>query len=101
MGTRLELQTLLEGLDPGVNVYYQPPPEFQMTYPAIVYNLDFRVAHFADNIPYARTWRYQVTIIDRDPDSSIPEKVGGLPMTTFNRHYTTEGLNHNIFELYF
>lgn len=101
MGQRLDLQTLLESLQPGVNVYFQPPPEFEMVYPAIVYNRDFRVAHFADNIPYAQTRRYQVTVIDPDPDSLVPDLVGALPMTTFNRHYTTEGLNHDIYELYF
>jgi hypothetical protein len=101
MGTRLELQTLLEGLDPSVSVYFQPPPNVQMTYPAIVYNRDFRVAHFADNIPYAQTPRYQITVIDANPDSLIPGKVGELPLTTFNRHYTTAGLNHDIYELYF
>jgi hypothetical protein len=45
--------------------------------------------------------RYQVTIIDRDPDSGIPEVVAGLPTSTFSRHFTVDNLNHDVYTLYF
>jgi hypothetical protein len=101
VGTRLEFQQALEGLKTGLNVYFQPPPGFQMTYPAIVYNRDFRSNLFADNKPYRGTTRYQVTVIDADPDSEIPDLVASMPMNTFVRHYTTEGLNHDVYYVYF
>jgi hypothetical protein len=101
MGSRLELQALLAGLQNGVNVYFQPPPDVVMTYPAIVYNRDLMATQFADNLPYSSTFRYQVTVIDPDPDSSITTKVAQLPMNRFVRHYTTANLNHDIFDLYF
>lgn len=101
MGTRLEFQQLLESLRTGLNVYFQPPPEFQMTYPAIVYNRNFRSNLFADNLPYRGTTRYQVTVIDADPDSEIPDLVAKMPLNTFIRHFTTEGLNHDIYYVYF
>lgn len=101
MGTRLEFQTALEAIENGVSVYFQPPTNTQMTYPAIVYNRDYRKAEFADNAPYSVTRRYQVTVIDANPDSSIPDLVGALPMTTFVRHYTVANLNHDIYSVYF
>jgi hypothetical protein len=101
MGTRLDLQTLLEGLHSGVSVYFQPPADFEMVYPAIVYNRNYEYVSFADNIPYDRTLRYQITVIDKDPDSPIPDLVAGLPLTTYVRHYTTESLNHDIYYTYF
>jgi hypothetical protein len=101
MGTRLEFQTVLEGLQDGVAVYFQPPPNVEMSYPAIVYNRDQRDADFADNILYYWRTRYQVTVIDRDPDSTVPDKVGYLPMTRYVRHFTTENLNHDIYDVYF
>lgn len=101
MGTRLDLQSLLEGLQDGVSVYFQPPTSVVMTYPAIVYNRDFQSVHFADNTPYSRKIRWQVTVIDPNPDSPIPDKVAELPLTTYIRHYTTENLNHDIFDVYF
>jgi len=101
MGTRLDFQSLLEGLQDGVSVYFQPPPDIDMIYPAIVYNRNYESVSFADDIPYARKVRYQVTIIDKDPDSPLPDLVAGLPLTTYVRHYTTESLNHDIYYTYF
>jgi hypothetical protein len=104
MGTRRDFQTLLESLGDlsnPVSVYFQPPPEIQMSYPAIVYNRDYLVNQFADNIPYAGTNRYQVTLIDADPDSPLNTKLKALPMTRFVRHFTSANLNHDIYNVYF
>lgn len=99
MGQRLDLQTLLETLAP--NVYFQPPVNEQMKYPCIVYQRDYDRTDYADNAPYSRTLRYVVTVIDRDPDSPIPDKVGSLPMSTFNRFYTADNLNHDVYTIFF
>lgn len=96
---RLLLQQLLETLAP--KVYFQPPPDLAMQYPCIVYHLDMSETEFADNRPYRRTPRYQVTIIDQDPDSPIPDKVADLPMCLFERHFTADNLHHYVFNLYF
>lgn len=102
MGSRLELQTLLESLtDPSPEVYYQPPPNSQMEYPCILYRRDDSWTEFADNRPYARAKRYEVTVIDRNPDSELPDKVEDLPYCTFNRYFPTENLNHFVFTLFF
>jgi hypothetical protein len=101
MGTRLELQTVLEGILGSESVYFQPPTNVSMRYPAIVYNRDYQAVQFADNRPYSRKLRYQVTVIDRDPDSLIPDKVAELPMTAYVRHFTVDNLNHDIYDVYF
>jgi len=103
MAPRLELQALLESLvvDEKGKVYFQPPPSIVMTYPAIVYSRGFALTNHADNIPYRHTKRYTVTIICKDPDSDIPDKVAALPMCSFNRFFTADGLNHDIYNLFF
>jgi hypothetical protein len=101
MGLRLDFQAVLEDLQNGVSVYFQPPPNVIMVYPAIVYNRDFQNVDYADNSPYYKKIRYQVTVIDRDPDSAIPDKVADLPLTKYVRHFTTENLNHDIYDVYF
>jgi hypothetical protein len=101
MGSRLELQSLLETVLESENVYFQPPGSLMMKYPAIVYNRDEIAAEFADNKPYARTLRYQVTVIDKNPDSEIPNKIAALPMCLFGRHFVANNLNHDVFSLYF
>lgn len=96
---RLELHNLLLTFCP--NVYFQPPANVKMVYPAIVYARDRIDAQHAGNLPYRRTKRYEVTVIDRDPDSPIPDKISGLQSAGFSRHFVTENLNHDVFTLYF
>lgn len=83
------------------HVYFQPPTNTEIVYPAIIYTRDFANTQFADNNPYRRTKRYMVTVIDKNPDSVIPDKVADLPMCLFERKYTANQLNHDVFNLYF
>lgn len=101
MGQRLELQTLLETILGSRNVYFQPPANVQMQYPCIVYNRDNADTKFAGNKPYRNVKRYQVTVIDRNPDSVIPDKIAALPMCSFNRFFTADNLNHDVYTLFF
>lgn len=101
MGLRSELQTLLLELLESSHVYFQPPPTVQMEYPCIVYRRDYSLTRFADDKPYSHKKRYLVTVIDRDPDSVIPDKIRELPLCVFDRFYTADGLNHDVFKLFF
>jgi hypothetical protein len=101
MGQRLELQSILIEILETDQVYFQPPPTLVMQYPCIVYRRDYELTRFADDKPYSRKKRYQVTVIDRDPDSGIPDKVADLPLCVYDRFYTAENLNHDVFKLFF
>lgn len=103
MGLRLDFQNVLETLvtDVGGHVYFQPPDNVAMQFPAIVYNRDYKNDQHADNVLYSQTWRWLVTVIDRDPDSPIPDRVAELPMSKYVRHYTTQGLNHDVYYVYY
>lgn len=103
---RLVLQELLEGLVgpqsySGTKAHFQPPNGKVMSYPCIVYKRDGAVTQYADNNPHRYTQRYQVTVIDRDPDSPIPGRVAMLPLCRFDRHYTADDLNHDVYNLFF
>lgn len=98
---RTDLQTILEGLD-GVNaVWFQEDATKTLDYPVIVYARNDSFSLYADNIKYLFKKRYMVTVIDRNPDSLIPDLVEQLPFTTFDRFYPADGLNHFVFNLYF
>lgn len=101
MASREELQTLLENLLGSNSVYFQPPSTVTMTYPAIVYERNTAQTKFADNNPYSSVVRYTVTLIDKNPDSSVLAKIMLLPMCTMNRHFTSNNLNHDVFDLYY
>lgn len=101
MAQRLELQAILTEILESAHVYFQPPPSVIMNYPCIVYRRDYELTRFADDKPYSRIKRYQVTVIDRNPDSDIPDKVADLPLCVYERFYTAENLNHDVFKLFF
>lgn len=101
MGTRIQLQTLLESLLGSRNVYFQPPPSVKMAYPCIVYELSQIDTKHANNRPYRHLRQYQLKLIDRNPDSGLIEKVAALPMCRFDRPYTADNLYHYVFNIYF
>ena len=98
---RQTLQQLLEDLLGSENVYFQPPASLRMRYPCIVYSRDRINSTFADNQTYSARTRYQVTYIDQDPDSSIPNQIADLPLCTHSNFFTADNLNHDVFTLYF
>jgi hypothetical protein len=99
MGQRQKLHDKLLTFCP--NVYFQRPPADKMVYPCIVYKRDYAVSQFADNNVYRHTKRWMVTVIDRDPDSVIPDRVAFMPLSTFSRFFTADNLNHDIYSVYF
>jgi hypothetical protein len=99
MASRLQLQTLLESITE--HVYFQPPVNIEIQYPCIVYARDESQTEYAGNKPYAHTKRYQVTVIDRNPDSELPDQVEDLSLCSFNRFFAANNLNHYVFNLFF
>lgn len=98
---RLQLHEVLCKILGTRNVYFQPPESIQMNYPAIVYSLDNIKNMYANDGVYLSARRYAVTVIDKDPDSPIADKICLLPTCRFNRSYKKDNLNHYVFELYF
>jgi hypothetical protein len=99
MAQRLQLQSLLESITP--NVYFQPPTNVSIKYPCIIYERDGGTTIHSDNRPYRHTKRYQVTVIDRNPDSDLPDMVEDLSLCRFERFFTSDNLNHHVFNLFF
>lgn len=82
-------------------VKYQPGPSVTLTYPAIVYKLDDIPTNFANNRPYIFNHRYEVQIIDRDPESILRDRMVQLPMCKFTNNFVSDNLYHYVFEIYY
>ena len=100
MKTRLELQSVLEGILGSKNVYFQPPTGLSMKYPAIVYSRNRIDNRHANNGVYHQNNSYQVIVIDKNPDTAFLVPLLGLPYCSFDRFYTADNLNHWVFTLY-
>lgn len=100
MASRLNLQTKLEEILGSRNVYYQPPASVKMKYPAIVYRRKDIDTRFANNVVYMQSSSYEVVLIDKNPDSEFVDKILRLPYCSYDRHYTSDNLNHDVFTIY-
>jgi len=101
MSRRLELHDILTNALGSANVYFQPPATVRMQYPCIVYKRSGIDPTYADDVSYNSKICYQVTVIDANPDSDIPAKVGGLPLSSFAQHFTADNLNHDVYNVYY
>lgn len=99
MATRLELQVVLEGLCE--RAYFQPPSNVQLEFPCILYERDRAQQSFADNASYAFWQSYELTVVSQDPDDPLFQQVLSLPMCAPDRSYVADGLNHEVFTLFF
>lgn len=102
MARRLELHDELCKILGTNSVYYQPPPSLIMNYPCIVYHLAGINKRNANDRVYKLNKRYEVTVIDRDPDSEIADRIiEHFPMCAFDRSFTSDNLNHWVLTLYY
>lgn len=97
--SRLGLSEILHGLCE--NVYFQPPPTVQMTYPCIIYKRRTGDTIYADDSPYRFTECYTITYVDPDPDSTVPYDIAKLPMCKMDNSFCVDNLNHTVFVLYY
>lgn len=101
MATRLELHETLCTVLGSKHVYFQPPSSVKMVYPAIVYSRNKIENRHANDDIYSQSKSYTITVIDKDPDSEIVERVSMLPYCSFDSHFTSDNLNHDVFTIYY
>lgn len=83
------------------NLYFQPPSNVLMKYPCIVYGKATPDKKNANNRTYVSSDEYQITVIERDPDSNTADDiVASLPYSTISNRFVTDNLYHTIIKLY-
>lgn len=101
MNKRLELHNKLIALFCNDHVYYQPPENLKMEYPCIRYSKSDITSRHADNINYVNKTSYEIVVIDKHPDNVVIEKILELPLSSYDRHYISDNLNHDVIRIYY
>ena len=97
---RLVLHSVL--LEFADNVYFQPPSNIQLEYPCIIYHRKEKDRKHGNNSVYIGKDRYRLTVIDRNPDSTIPDLIENyLQYCRIIDYFTQDNLNHTILDLYY
>ena len=101
MNKRLELHNKLVALFCNDHVYYQPTESLKMEYPCIRYSKSDITSRHADNINYVNKTSYEIVVIDKHPDNVVIEKILELPLSSYDRHYISDNLNHDVIRIYY
>lgn len=81
-------------------VYYNPPSNIKMKYPACIVKLQSADSRYADSDPYLTAFRYQITLIQRVPDSAFIREITRIKRCKFIRSYNSDNLRHDVYEWY-
>ena len=101
MSRRIKLHYILVDILDSNYVYFQPPESIKMNYPCIIYSRSRIDAKYANNKLYLGRDRYQIITVDKNPDNTLSEEILKLPLSSFDRQYTKDNLNHDVCTLYF
>lgn len=82
------------------HVYFQPPTNTHLDYPCITFNKTRARDYWANNALYEPIECYEVTLIDKNPDSKLFNQIRVLPYCSFDRSFRSDNLNHFTFTIY-
>lgn len=100
MRTYRDLLHLLQKAVDHDRVYFQPPENLKLGYPAIVFHLTKIKVDHADDVPYKGAREYMITLISKDPEPDALEEILKIPYTTLDSTYISDGMNHFVFTSY-
>ena len=98
---RLNVHQMLVDVSGIDNIYFQPPENLKLKYPAIIYSIDDIDNRFASNKVYNQERAYQIIVIDKDPDSIIVDDISTMDGIAFVRSYISDNIYHTVFKKYF
>lgn len=101
MASRESLHEMLKEMLGSSNVYYQPPESEKMEYPAIRYSKSNIESRYANDTKYSLIDRYELIVISKRPDHPVIKKLLMLPYCSYDRHYVSDNLNHDVLILYY
>ena len=99
--TRVELHHKLVEMLGSNNVYFDPPENFKLKYPCIVYYLEGLADIPADNQTYRRLHRYNLTYITTKAEDPFAEELAALRYCTLTRPFAVSDLHHWSYTLFY
>lgn len=100
MRTYRDLLHLLKKAVDHNRVYFQPPENLKIGYPAVIFHLSKIKLDHADDVPYKGAREYSVTLITNEPEPEVLDEILKIPYTTLDTTYTADGMNHFVFTTY-
>lgn len=100
MRTYRDLLRLLQKAVDHNRVYFQPPENLKIGYPAVIFHLSKVKLDHADDVPYKGAREYSVVLISKEPEPEVIDEILKIPYTTLDTTYISDGMNHFVFTTY-
>lgn len=100
MRTYRDLLRLLQQAVQPNPVYFQPPENLKIGYPAVVFHLSKIEIDRASDVPYKGAKEYSVTFITKDPEPDAINEILKIPYSSLDTTYISDGMNHFVFTVY-
>lgn len=92
-------QELADILGSASNVYFMPPQEMLLSYPAIVYYVGGGSDSYADNVRFLPRTTFDVTLIEYDPMSAKVDAIRDLKHSSYMTSFKKDGLHQHKFKI--
>ncbi len=84
------------------NAYFQPPSNIVMKYPCVVYDKSDEDTVYANNKRYKKTSVYNLTVMDRDPESTLTDTlIDTFDYCGYNTSYVSDNIHQTSLTLYY
>lgn len=95
-----EVKSILDNVSEDLEVYYQPPANYKINYPAIIFNKTGGGYDFADDEVYSKQMEYDVKVIYKNPNEDFEESMSNIQFCSPTRSFVSNGLYHDVYKLY-
>jgi len=99
MNKRLKVHEFLTQTINCSHVYYQPPENIKMVYPAIVYTLIDISNYCSGGGIYLQLETYKITLITKEVDSDLFNTMIAQLSLKFQTPFVSDNLHHYVFNM--
>ena len=82
------------------NVYFQPPSNIGLVFPAVVYSIKTIKIRHANDAPYTFKTVYQIILISKNPEEAILYELLKLTGISFDTAYAKDHLYFNVLSIH-
>lgn len=102
MGSRIDLQNMLDNIEGNTKAYYQPPSSLQISYPCFIYSdKPGNILRASDTI-YRYKNRYDLLYITKTPRQDMMTiMLEKFSYCSLDNIYISDGLHHYAFTIYY
>ena len=100
---RLKLhQELVDVVNGDAKIYFQPPSGQNLSYPCVIYERSGLQVTNADDSKYLKQSIWNLTVITKDPDSELPDKIFSYFLhSSYDQVFVNDHLYHHVMTIYY